>query len=98
MIFEWDEAKNSQNIEKHRIDFNDARLFFATILLDKADTRNDYGEERRIALGWLSETVVLTVYTKRQNAIRIISMGRANKHEREIYFAKQKKENEPNGS
>jgi uncharacterized protein len=46
MEFEWDEAKNRQNIAKHGIDFADARRIFDKPVLLRPDDRKDYGENR----------------------------------------------------
>lgn len=85
MEFEWDEAKNQQNIVKHRIDFEDARRIFEKPFVVRADDRKDYGENRLIALGDLNGIVVTMVFTKRADSIRIISVRKANKHERKVY-------------
>lgn len=37
MEFEWDENKNKSNIEKHGIDFNDAKIIFSNPLVVKED-------------------------------------------------------------
>jgi hypothetical protein len=83
--FEWDENKNVINIEQHDIDFNDAWMIFENAMLRKMDTRKDYSEERWVALGKLRDIVVVIVYTFRQSKIRVISIRRANHHERKIY-------------
>lgn len=46
MQFEWDEAKNLENIRKHRIDFVDVPEMFDNPMLIELDERFDYGEER----------------------------------------------------
>jgi hypothetical protein len=50
------------------------------------DDRFDYGEQRFITLGILKGVVVVIAHTERNEVIRIISMRKATKHEREIYF------------
>ena len=45
MIFEWDEAKNRINIEKHGISFEEAKLLFEMPHL-RSFTRHDYGRNR----------------------------------------------------
>ena len=52
MRFEWDEARNCLNIQKHDIDFNDALDIFNHPMLSLRDDRVVYGEERWIGLGW----------------------------------------------
>jgi hypothetical protein len=93
MKFEWDENKNKTNIDVHGVDFRDAHLIFQHPMLIKPDNRKDYGEDRLIGLGLLYEVVVVTVFTKRGNAIRIISIRRANQNERKIYQETFKKSN-----
>lgn len=88
MQFEWDENKNDQNLSKHAIDFADAHLIFEKPLLTRVDDRFDYGEKRWIGLGKLDTVIVVVVFTKRRDRIRIISIRKANKQERSIYNEK----------
>jgi uncharacterized DUF497 family protein len=53
------------------------------------DRRKDYGEHRYNALGMLDDLVVSIVFTPRNDGLRIISMRRANKKERQAYEAHQ---------
>ena len=86
MKFEWDEAKNEANIQKHGIDFNDARDIFNHPLLTQEDRTQDYEEERWIAIGWLKQLVGVVVYTERVgDTIRIISARKATKNEVRYY-------------
>lgn len=88
MKYEWDEDKNEANLQTHKIDFYDAHLIFDSPLLVKIDNRKDYGEERLIGLGVLHGVVVVIVFTNRDDAVRIISIRRANRNERKIYQEK----------
>ncbi|HEX4045907.1 MAG TPA: BrnT family toxin [Gammaproteobacteria bacterium] len=88
MKFEWDNNKNEINIQQHGIDFHDAAVIFEYPILIKTDTRKDYGEKRLIGLGLLFGVVIVIVFTKRGEAIRVISIRRANKNERKIYQEK----------
>lgn len=47
----------------------------------RIDTRRDYGEERRVAYGYLEDRLHVCVYTVRENELRIISVRRANDRE-----------------
>ena len=89
MKFEWNAAKNEQNIRKHDFDFADAeRIFTGTFpLLIRLDMREDYGEDRWQGIGMLDGcVVVVVVFTEpRTNIIRIISMRKATKNERTEY-------------
>lgn len=82
MRFEWDETKNAANIRKHGIDFADVTDIFNHPMLAILDNREDYGEERWIAIGWIRTLVGVVAYTERHgDAIRIISARKATKHE-----------------
>ena len=45
MHFEWDEEKNKANIQKHGLDFAEAREIFTAPILVALDDREDYGED-----------------------------------------------------
>ncbi len=82
MKFEWDEAKNRANVRKHGIDFADAIDIFNHPYLRAHDDRENYGEERWRALGWMKALVVVVVYTERQgNTVRVISARKATRRE-----------------
>lgn len=84
MQFEWNEAKNFENIRKHQIDFADVPEMFESPMLIKLDDRIDYGEDRWVGIGFLQNGVAVVVWTERQdNVIRIISARKANKYERQ---------------
>lgn len=87
MRFEWDEKKNNENIRKHRLDFADAWQVFENPLLAKLDERENYGEDRWIGIGMMSNGIVIVLlFTEReQETIRIISMRKATKNERTRY-------------
>ncbi|MDG0023271.1 BrnT family toxin [Trinickia sp. Y13] len=86
MEFEWDERKNRINILKHGIDFADAIDVFNHPVLTAFDGREDYGEERRIALGWMKAIMAVVVYVERYGpVIRIVSARKATKHEVKRY-------------
>lgn len=44
MQFEWDEAKNLENIRKHEIDFADVPAMFDSLLVGKSPERTDMRE------------------------------------------------------
>lgn len=86
MDFEWDEDKNAGNIGKHELDFADAWQIFDAPMLVDTDNREDYGEERFIGIGFLRNIVVVIVFTEpNEETIRIISLRKALKYEREQF-------------
>lgn len=87
MEFEWDEEKNKANQKKHRISFEEAVEIFCYPIYEIVDTRFEYGEVRFIGIGRNNQMVILTVvYTEREARIRIISVRRANKKEKQLYY------------
>ncbi len=84
MEFEWDENKRAENIIKHDLDFADAWQIFDAPMLVDIDSREDYGETRFFGIGFLSNIIVATVFTEPdEETIRIISLRKALKYERE---------------
>ncbi len=60
MRFVWDEEKSERNLADRGFDFAFAAVIFAGPTLERIDTRQDYGEVRRIALG-IADGIPLTV-------------------------------------
>ena len=86
MQFEWDEAKNLENIRKHEIDFSDVPGMFEGEMLIELDDRLDYGEDRWFGIGFLGLGIAVVVWTeRRKKVIRIISARRANRHEQKRF-------------
>jgi len=84
--FEWDDDKNRENIRKHGLDFADAHQIFDAPMLSGIDKRADYGEERFTGIGFLRNIIVVIVFTEpREDTIRIISLRKALKYERESF-------------
>ena len=89
MRFEWDAAKNKQNIKKHGFDLADAQSLFTSNspLFVSLDACEDYGEERWKGIGVLEGIlVVVVVFAERgEDTIRIISLRKASSRERKAY-------------
>lgn len=83
---DWDDEKNQANIRKHGFDFADAWMIFQPPFVIDLDLRTDYGEDRWIGIGLLgSRTVVVTFTLRGAQTIRIISLRKASRHEREEF-------------
>ena len=81
--FEWDNQKRELNLAKHGIDFDSAiEIFHGPIILRRSDRNN---EERWTALGYSDDRLVVVVFTRRADVIRIISARRARKNEEREY-------------
>ncbi|MFM9978353.1 MAG: BrnT family toxin [Sphingomonadaceae bacterium] len=86
MDFEWDDAKRASNIARHGIDFIDAISLFdgrPVIALPSSFV----GELRFLTTGVVASAIVTAVWTRRSEAIRIISVRRARDSETRAYHA-----------
>jgi uncharacterized DUF497 family protein len=84
--FEWDDAKNKANIRKHGLDFTNAREIFDAPMLAEIDNSEDYGEKRFVGIGFLRNIIVVIIFTEpRSETIRVISLRKALKYEREKF-------------
>ena len=84
--FEWDDEKNTANVKKHGIDFEDAILVFNDEnYIEFYDPAHSEEEDRYNIIG-LVEDVLFVVYTERKQRIRIISARLATAMERRMYY------------
>jgi uncharacterized protein len=86
MKFEWNENKNRKNLEKHKINFEEAKTIFDDP--DAIEMEADHnGEYRIIRIGkTATKFILLVVYTLRDLVVRLISARQANKDERNLYI------------
>ena len=85
MRFEFDAAKSERNERVRQLPFAMAARLFDGILLEWEDKRKDYGEIRVNALGEIEGRVFFATFTRREDAIRIISFRKANARETRLY-------------
>ena len=85
MEFDWDEAKRAEIYEKHGVDLLEAALIFENTVLEKEDTRKEYGERRMIALGIADGEVYRVVYTQRNEVYRLITAWKGGTNDRREY-------------
>ncbi len=87
MRYEWDLKKETINIKKHGVSFEDAKqaLNCGLVIVLKEDYVNN--EDRYVYLGMCTKLNVLVVVAAYPNEIitRIISARKANKRERKFY-------------
>jgi len=95
--FEWDDAKDLLDREKHGISFAEARTLFAfaearTLFesgidyLEIFDHEHSDFEDRLIAIGPIERGLVVVVYTEREeDVVRIIGARWASPRERSRY-------------
>ena len=85
MRYGWDDAKAAANLAKPGVAFETIRGFDWRTCLEERDERYDYGEDRWDAIGFIDGRLHVVVYTLRVDAVRIISLRRANARERRAY-------------
>lgn len=95
MRFEWNEAKNRQNLATHRISFETATLVFDDPHALSYQDRFVDDEDRWQTFGMVGGIVLMVanIFWEEEDGeevIRIISARRANAHERNIYEAHKK--------
>jgi uncharacterized protein len=86
MKFVWDEKKRKTNLQKHGFDFSDAEKVFSGATFTFEDNRFPYFEQRFNTIGMLNNAVVVISFSEINDTIRIISMRKASKNEKKIYF------------
>jgi len=87
MEFEWVENKSRANKSKHGIDFNAAMELWND--QDRIEIQTNFPAEARNALiGKIGTKLWTAIFTRRVNAIRIISVRRARKKETKLYGQK----------
>jgi len=86
MIFEYDPRKAQTNWQKHRVSFAEAEfVFFDPLAIHDIDP-DSADEERFIAVGLgNSGSLLVVVYTMRDDVIRLISARRATRQETRTY-------------
>jgi uncharacterized DUF497 family protein len=82
--FEWDEDKSRINKAKHGIDFETARDLWLDENRIEIHAPHPL-EDRMIIIGKREDKLWSAVYTRRDDAIRIISVRRARKREASLY-------------
>ena len=92
--FECDKDKAKSNFQKHEMRFTEGcRIFDGHILTAESNKNSNMEENRFVSIGVLNEqTAAVVVWTDRSGLIRVISVRKANRKERERYNAYIKKQ------
>jgi len=85
MEIEFDPEKSAKNVELRGLSFDLVADFDFDSALVARDTREDYGEDRFIALGLIGDRLHVVAYTMRGDRLRVISFRKANAREVERY-------------
>lgn len=81
----YDPAKREKTLSERKLDFEHAHEVFSENQFTFEDLRRDYGEIRKITVGYLGNRMVIVVWTPRKNMRHIISMRKANDREKKYY-------------
>jgi len=85
MAIVYDPAKSLRNLRERGLSFDRANDFdFATATL-RIDDREDYGEVRIRAIGFLDARLHTLVFTDQGDDMRIISLRKSNRTEMRLY-------------
>jgi hypothetical protein len=88
MKFEWDETKSLSNKKKHGINFKMATNLWNDP--NRVEVNTSYPlENRRVIIGKVDDNLWTAIFTLRGETIRIISVRRARRRERELYDEKE---------
>ena len=85
MKITFDPAKRQTALNERGLNFADASIVFAGPTITVQDTRRDYGETRFQTIGFLTDRMVMVVWTPREEARHVISMRKCNDREKAIY-------------
>ena len=88
MRVEFDPAKDDANRTRHGISLQAASGFDWDTAVEREDDRFDYGETRFVAIGLIDARLCVMVFTEGSDddAIRIISLRPAEKHEVRFFY------------
>ena len=85
MNYEHEPAKLAANVGKHGVWFSAADNFEWETAQLEVDNRKRYGETRWNAAGLIGARLFVLTFTLRGNAVRIISLRKANQREVRCY-------------
>lgn len=82
--FDYDAAKSAANLAKHGVDFEGAKALWDDVWLLEAPARTKV-EPRWLAVGTMAGKFWTAIFTRRDGAIRLISVRRARDEEIAAY-------------
>jgi len=85
MDFEFDASKSTANLDKHGIDFMEAQQLWEDEDRLEIPARTE-DEPRSVLIAALGQKLWSACFTYRKGRIRLISVRRARKEERELYY------------
>ena len=85
MKIEYDTVKNQENIESRNLSFDAVAEFDLATAVVIEDTRQDYPEQRFVAVGYLCSRLHVLCFTPITGGMRVISFRKANSREVKRY-------------
>ncbi len=85
MKISYDPLKRLATLQERGLDFEHAIEVFNKLHYNFIDARFEYGEVRRVTVGYLGVRMVVIVWTQRGQVKHIISMRKANEKEQKKY-------------
>ncbi len=85
MDYKFDPSKNESNLRKHGLSLGEAEGFEWETATIQEDTRKQYPEQRFEATGYIGDRLHVMIYCRRSDAVRVISLRKANKREEKRY-------------
>ncbi len=86
MDVRWDPAKAKANYKKHVVRFSDAEMVLYDPMALSFENDDTVGEQRFVSIGRdVVGSILVVVYTYREETIRLISARRATRKEIRIY-------------
>ena len=83
--YEFDPTRDKSNLDKHGLSLAEADGFEWQAAEVREDVRQLYAEQRFEATGYIAERLFVMVFCRRGDAVRIISLRKANKREEKQY-------------
>ncbi len=85
--FQWDRGNIDKNLIKHNVEnWECEQVFFNKPILVLEDPRHSLSEKRWVAFGKTdADRLLVVVFTKRGNLLRVISARDMNKKEKQYY-------------
>lgn len=90
MRITYDPAKRLDTLAMRGLDFANAETVFTGTTFEFEDVRKDYGEHRRVCIGFLNDRMVMLGYVQRGADRHVFSMRKCNDREirrYQTYFA-----------
>ena len=81
MEIEFDPAKDEANEVKHGVSLAAALFVLESRIGEVVDDRQDYGEARMNAFGFIEGRLLVCTYTMRGETCRVISVRKASRQE-----------------